>query len=373
MSNNRIIEVIIHCLVWTYAFASPLIFIQHGESFNWIEYSRCVIIPAAACLLFYINYFWLIPQYFMRHHMKSYIVINLALITVLAFSTDAAMQYTHALHAAQLPDGLPTKHHYGSPKPLHGGMHHKKPGYPHQRFFLMFVMRNFVTLLLSAVTALAIRLVLQWRNLEVERQKLQLQRTDAQLQSLKSQTSPHFLLNTLNNIYSLTAFDTDKAQHAILELSKMLRYQLYESDAEKVLVRKEAAFLNNYIELMRLRLGENVDITFTTDIAPDESIVIAPHILICLVENAFKHGVSANKPSFIHIALHADLNDIHFVCTNSNHPQSKASDKTTGGIGFHQVAQRLQLVYPGYHAWTHGPSDDGKTYTSEITIYNDAL
>lgn len=380
------IEPLIHLMVLAYIFLSPVFFTHHGEEISWQRYVKCIIVPTALCLAFYANYLLLVPHRFMQHRYKTYFTYNALIVLVLVISIPLCFHYlTPILH-----DGMGGMHHHGGPNggfpPPHGGprpphvlpgLHHGGPKPEGFYFFGIFngvmVIRDFASIVFAIGGAVALRLSIEWRSINVKAQQAQLQLADAALKNLKSQTSPHFLLNTLNNIYSLTAFDTEKAQHAILELSKMLRYQLYESDTPKVLLRKEAEFLKHYIELMKLRIGDNVKITTHVNIMADESIVIAPHVLICLVENAFKHGVSAKEPSFIDISLEGNLERIHFVCTNSNHPQPTSKGDKEGGIGLNQVAQRLQLVYPGYHSWTHGPSADGTTYTSEIIIFNDAL
>lgn len=375
--NNHAIEVIIHTAVWAYMLATPFLFARHNETLHWQQYVECMVVPMALCIVFYVNYFVLVPRYFMQQRNKTFFTTNLLLIAscttcIVVFMHYVAPILRESIMADGAMEGMHHKHHQG---PHHGGPMRGKLPPPHDDFYrkiIMLTMRDVFSEICAVVVAIGIRLSSAWRKAAEQRKETQLLLANAALKDLKSQTSPHFLLNTLNNIYSLTAFDTEKAQHAISELSKMLRYQLYESDAEKVLLRKETDFLNNYIELMRLRVSDQVKVETSINIAPDESIVIAPHILISLVENAFKHGVSSQSPSFISISLDADLERIQFVCTNSYHPQTKASDKTQGGIGLHQVEQRLRLVYDGYYEWNYGPSADGQTYHSELVIYNDA-
>ena len=383
--NNRIIELLIHLAVWVYLLSTPFIFAHRNETLHWQQYVQSMVVPMMLCVVFYVNYLMFVPRYFMQHRNKSFIVSNVLLI---AGCTTCIVLFMHyiapLLHESLIQSGafdnMPSP-----PKPPHGHHAGPPPGKPMKGFpfgtpklpiegakIVMLTIRDAFGLICAAAVALGIRLSASWREDEKKRKEVQLQLADAALKNLKTQTSPHFLLNTLNNIYSLTAFDTEKAQYAISELSKMLRYQLYESDTEKVLLRKEADFLSHYIALMRLRISDKVQITTHIDIAADDSIVIAPHVLISLVENAFKHGISAAEPSFIDIKLDADLERIVFECTNSNFPQRAESDKTQGGIGLHQVEQRLNLVYPGFHTWEHGPSADGKIYTSKIIIRNDA-
>lgn len=192
-------------------------------------------------------------------------------------------------------------------------------------------------------------------------------RTEAELKNLRNQLNPHFLLNTLNNIYALIAFDTDKAQTAVQELSRLLRHVLYDNQQNFVTLGKEMDFIKNYIALMRIRLSSNVTVETRFDIRPDSPTEIAPLIFISLIENAFKHGISPTEPSHIRIYFSENVHEVHCEITNSYHPKSEA-DKSGSGIGLEQVGKRLELTYPGRYEWKHGISEDGKEYKSVLTI-----
>lgn len=138
---------------------------------------------------------------------------------------------------------------------------------------------------------------------------------------MRNQLNPHFLLNTLNNIYALIAFDSDKAQQAVQELSKLLRYVLYDNQQNYVPLCKEVDFIRNYIELMRIRLSGNVEVITQFDIQPDSRTEIAPLIFISLIENAFKHGISPTELSFIHILISENKEEIRCEIRNSYHPK----------------------------------------------------
>ena len=192
-------------------------------------------------------------------------------------------------------------------------------------------------------------------------------RSEAELKNLKNQMNPHFLLNTLNNIYALTELDGEKARKAISELSVLLRHVLYVDQTHLIPLRKELNFLRTYIELMRIRVSDRVDIRFTEDVKDEENIQVAPLILISLVENAFKHGISARHRSFLHFSIRADRDHLCFSSENSNFPKTE-TDKSPGGIGLQQVEARLRHFYPGRYTWTYGPTEDGSTFRSVIRI-----
>ena len=217
-----------------------------------------------------------------------------------------------------------------------------------------------------AAVATAIVLAQRWEHNEKARREAEAARTDAELKTLRNQINPHFLLNTLNNIYALTAFDAPKAQEAIQELSKMLRHLLYDYEQPTVPLKDEVEFLENYINLMKIRLPESVEVDYQLSIA-NLQVPVAPMIFISLVENAFKHGVSPTEPSFIHIRIEADQQQIACDIQNTNHPKT-ASDHSGHGIGLKQVQRRLDLAYPGRYIWQRGTSEDQKTYCSKIIL-----
>ena len=141
---------------------------------------------------------------------------------------------------------------------------------------------------------------------------------------------------------------------------------LYDNQQEFVKLEDDAQFLQNYVNLMKLRMPASVDISYQFTV-PHSQLKIAPLLFISLVENAFKHGISPTEPSFIHINLNADEHQIVCDIENSNFPKNE-EDRSGHGIGLQQVQRRLELAYPQQYTWERGTSDDGKTYHSKITI-----
>lgn len=208
---------------------------------------------------------------------------------------------------------------------------------------------------------------LRWNQDKAAQREALKSLTEAELKNLRNQLNPHFLLNTLNNIYALIAFDTDKAQQAVQELSKLLRYVLYDNQQMFVPLAKEIDFIKNYIELMRIRVSPQVTIETSFDIKPDSQTPIAPLLFISLIENAFKHGISPTEPSFIRIAIGETEDQIHCTIRNSNYPKTR-TDKSGSGIGLEQVSKRLELIYPGNYQWERSLSADGSEYISSLKI-----
>jgi LytS/YehU family sensor histidine kinase len=173
--------------------------------------------------------------------------------------------------------------------------------------------------------------------------------TELELNLLKSQINPHFLFNTLNNIYSLSLQKSDRSPEMILKLSDLMRYMLYECNVPFIDLQREIQFLQDYIDLEKIRHGEKVEILFSVQGAPD-GLKIPPLLLIPFVENAFKHGVNAQfGNAWVHISLLLENNHIVFEIKN-NKPQTAAQrNLNSSGIGIENAKKRLQLIYPNKH------------------------
>ena len=228
------------------------------------------------------------------------------------------------------------------------------------------IKRDCLNFAIFAGGSTALALARKWFTADQKLQESEAARAKAELYNLRSQINPHFLLNTLNNIYALTAIDQERAQDAIQQLSKMLRHMLYDNQESSVALSDELQFLENYISLMKIRLSANVDVTFTHNVEVP-GVRIAPLIFISLIENAFKHGVSPTEQSFVHIEINATDHDINCRIENSNHPKSN-QDRSGHGIGLNQVQRRLDLAYPNHYKWVKGTNEDGTIYTSAIHI-----
>lgn len=354
--------VAIHLMVWLYVFFTPIIiFSREGEPVTMASACRGLYFPVVSCGIFYLNYFLLIPRCLLSGRFRVFLLSNLFLVLLFTTLHEAVILRIFPLvPPPMLHPHVPPRHGAIPISPeAHGFIFGIKP---------LFFLRNAISLAFIAALSVIVKLSLEWHKAEAARRRAELARTESELRHLKNQLNPHFLLNTLNNIYALTAFDVEKAGRAILELSGLMRYLLYEDQSAAVPLRHEIDFLDRYVGLMRLRVNDNVDLQFTTDIKDEAGIRVAPLILVCLVENAFKHGTSPGCPCFIHISLEADRGHLAFTCENTNHPKTAVSDRSPGGIGLRQVEARLRHFYPGRHRWEYGPSADGSIYTSCLHI-----
>ena len=342
-SRTRFTEVSTHVIGWGIVFGFPFFFINRGgESIDWMGYLRHVGVPLSFLIVFYLNYFILIPRYLFNERLREYLLLNLALIILMSGGLHLWQSFVFSNHnPVKPPKNIP-------------------PGW-------IFFVRDMFSMVLTIGLAAAIKMSTRWGQIENARREAERNRTEAELKNLRNQLNPHFLLNTLNNIYALIAFDSDKAQMAVQELSKLLRHVLYDNQQTYVSLGKEMDFIRNYIELMRIRLSSNVKVETYINIDPDNRTEIAPLIFISLIENAFKHGISPTEPSFIRIVFSETNGEVKCEITNSYHPKAE-TDKSGSGIGLEQVSKRLALIYPGRYKWDRKIREDKKEYSSKLVI-----
>lgn len=339
----RLLVSLIHIICWVMFLGYPLFFTQRSDgSIDWSAFMHHSLIPAILCLLFYINYFILIPRFLFKKNISNFLIINLILILI----AGSGIRWYNDMHLFPMPMPQPDR-----PLP--------------PRFF--FYLRDVGSMCFTVGVCVAIRLGIRWKETEEAWNEAVKSRTEAELKNLRNQLNPHFLLNTLNNIYALISFDSEKAQQAVQELSKLLRYVLYDNQQMFVPLQKEVDFICNYIELMRIRVSSQVAINTRFDIKPKSQTPIAPLLFISLIENAFKHGISPTASSFIDINISEKDKQICCLIKNSNFPKSEA-DKSGSGIGLEQVQKRLELVYPDHYEWKIELSEDQKEYSSFIRI-----
>lgn len=215
-----------------------------------------------------------------------------------------------------------------------------------------FITNSFFTSYAVGITMI-LRLIIQWYQREKEKAQLLQLNSETELKFLKSQINPHFLFNCLNSIYALTLKKSDDAPETVLKLSEMLRYLLYEAGEEKVTIDKEIRYLNNYLELERIRLGNRGKIIFEHHTDSDEYL-IEPMLLMPFVENSFKHGLNKQATDgWVSIVLNVNDGKLHFVISNNKKETTEKKDSNeVGGIGLENVKKRLDILYPDKYTLT---------------------
>ncbi|WP_210516072.1 sensor histidine kinase [Hymenobacter terricola] len=223
----------------------------------------------------------------------------------------------------------------------------------------------FIVLLITAGVAACLRVYRQWRQKELDNAQLTHDNYQAELQLLKAQIHPHFLFNTLNNLYALTLRQADQAPEVVARLTGLLQFVVEQGDAPLVTLRDEVALLRNYMALEQLRYGPRLTLEFRADDLP-ATAQIAPLLLLPLVENAFKHG-SAEQVGRAHISVVLAVEAGHrFTCVIINTKNDTAAEPTQSGIGLRNVRQRLELLYPQRHRFETEARAD--TYIVRLTL-----
>ncbi len=296
-------------------------------------------------IIFLVHNAVIAPRLLLRHRYLAYLLCNLTLIVGVFWLLDL---YEQHLAATPLPSDF-----------LENGGHHKAS------FTDLELYWNVILGLFMTGANMGIKLMYQSIRDEQKMAELKRQNLQAEMDYLKYQINPHFFMNTLNNIHALIDIDTESAKNAVIELSKMMRYVLYDSGRELISLDHDIQFLKNYIELMRIRYTDAVEITVQQPEAGAAHVTIPPLLLIVFVENAFKHGVSYNRPSFIHIDISCDGGQVAASVVNSRHPAN--GGRQTTGIGLDNVRKRLELIY-GPKNYTLDIREEPETYTVKLVI-----
>lgn len=341
----------IHIAVWLVIFLAPLTFFDRDDKSELDKLIPMLSSPIAMMAVFYTTYLYTTPQLLLKGKKRQFWTYTAVLVTVAGLLLHLWLALSHRIffHAGNMP---------------HPRRMMREPGAMLEVFFIL---RNVFNMTVTAAIAAMSVLSIRWNASEAARREAEMARQEAELKNLRNQVNPHFLLNTLNNIYALTSFNSQKAQEAIMELSGMLRHILYDNQQDFVSLADEIKFIKSYISLMRMRIPASTEIDVDMDVPEDTSVMIAPMIFISLIENAFKHGISADAPSFIRIRISAGEGEIECDIENSNHPKN-GSDRSGHGIGLEQVGKRLELAYHGKYSWESGTKDNDRTYYSRITI-----
>ncbi len=314
---------LIHAGFWLlYLFAYAFLYYILYESVKFpqalLQYSFTFWIDVAVA---YFTVYYLIPRYLLQKRYKAF--LGLFLLSAAFFILLQRTVYIYGLYGIMYPE------------------HQSKLVF--WRFNFVYIFFNIYAM--PAIFAV-VKLVEYWIVNQQRNQQLKEEKMDAELKFLKSQIHPHFLFNTLNNLYALTLDKSEKAPEIVLRLSDLLSYMLYDCNARAVPLRKEIQLLSDYIELEKIRYQDGVQINFTMEKdLPD--IFVPPLLLIPFVENAFKHGMSRRiSMPWLDIRLSFGNRKLIFEVNNNPSEQTSEKDSYTEGIGLKNVKRRLDLIYP---------------------------
>lgn len=329
-------------LVWfAILFAMPLVTFVTTRDLESTKTSFLIVwgLFHAPFVVYFINFYIFGPYLFFQRRYWLFLLCNLVLI--LGFNYQFFYVYQNRNNLPDMPT-MTTNMWLG--------------------FFSGFMMYIVLNCFVIAI-AIGIRHFIRTRQIKQQLKDERTKHTEAELAWLKNQINPHFLFNTLNNISSLVQIDADAAQDSIAQLSDLLRYAMYETNKPTVPISGEVDFMQNYISLMKLRCNEKTSINTSFDVKQD--VEIAPLLFISLIENAFKHGVSTNKPSVINIRLQQHEDELVFYCDNTNYPKD-TDDRSGSGIGVENTRRRLDLMYHGKYEWEQSIESD--MYHVKITM-----
>lgn len=349
-SKNTVITIIIHILIW-----GVFGLIYFSPPLNWnitVPYQLWIkqgIILSLLIIAFYVNALVLVPKFVLKNRTGLYFVIVaciVAIILLLNFYADELLNIHQLMEAAF--------HKKGPPK--HRG------GRDHGWDFALLAMTALVLGIGTSMTAIQ-----KWQKDKQLHQEKEQERVSSELSFLKAQINPHFFFNTLNNIYALTHVNAEVSRKAIHQLSRMMRYVLYDTQNSTTLLSQEIAFIKDYIDLMKLRLTDVVNIDFSTPAALKD-MGIAPMIFLPFIENAFKHGVSAVQSSYINITVNQNDSIIELNVVNTIIEEQNNNLEEGSGIGLNNTRRRLDLLYPGKHTLLISESTTENAYLVNLTL-----
>ncbi len=368
--KGRVSQVLIHITGCVIFLALPIVFSPDASNLSdlW-RYPPALkdfLVYLVILLFFYFNYFVLIPQYYFRRKYLAFFLISLVCFTIIVLLPNMLVdvrggppregyewpannpmpmpsdRYPHEMQHSPMEqaDEMSRQGNYQPPPGMGPGAMPQHDHHTVSRSILLDIGHQVFLFLAVFFFSLILRITDRWR--QTEKEKL-----NAELSYLKAQINPHFLFNILNTIYSLAVEKSDQTGTAVVKLSQMMRYVISDAGHQLVPLSREIDYLRNYIELQKMRFGDQLPLSFTVT-GQATSQLIAPLILISFVENAFKHGVNAAENTDIKIAVSIQENQLHFSAFN-NKVNIKELPETEGGIGLENTRKRLQLLYPASH------------------------
>jgi len=339
------LEILLHLLAWAILVLLPIYFtkrFQIGREFIWFYYINIGIYG----IIFYINYFLLVPGLFFKLKKYPYYLSALILLVFFYIISDRTNRLIFRIHHEGNRMEMPPPDPDGRGRP---GLPPGPMRFPMRTPFWDRHLLNYSsTALFLIFFSLGLRIIERHSGIEKAQKELEKEKLNSELALLKNQISPHFFFNTLNNIYSLISINPEDSQKAVLKLSKLMRYLLYETEHGNIKLSSEIDFMTNYIDLMKLRMSDkfSLSVSFPTEY---DDIEIPPLLFIPFIENAFKHGISFRDNSFIDISMTCKKSSISFRCANSITRGNNGLETESRGIGLGNVKKRLELLFQERH------------------------
>lgn len=338
MKIDSVKHIITQILIWGVGWLFILIILNNGDEFDGSFWRRAMLMVAGASIVVFINLKWLLHNLYFQKKRVLYFLSSAAILMVVVWG----------IHSDLLPWNQKEKQGFerfksGTTSELSEKTYNEEVNNDF-RWLIKNLPPLFISLLGSSLVSFG-RFASEKEKALIQLEKAKL---ETEIKFLKSQINPHFLFNSLHNIYGLTIIQSDRASDQVLKLSDILRYMLYDSNEEKVRLQREVEYLNNYIELAQLKDSRGMDVSFDLG-AWNENLKVSPLLFIPFVENAFKHSqIEDLKNGYIHISLNTFGEKLIFKVDNSK-PQNEYNKDRIGGIGLRNIQQRLKLLYPEKH------------------------
>lgn len=364
MFRSQKTSIAAHVIGWLLFLGLPLLFVTQQSGVDTFAISiispRSWLFLLVYMLVFYLNTNYLIPQLYFRRKIALYLVcLAIGLVSIFYLQPFERLIY----HPIEMQQGRPIDmQNHPKPPPPNGYRPQQPP--LERRPPTTDIVSVF---LFGTVWALgmAMRTSEQWRLTEKRVFRAEAERANAELSFLKAQINPHFLFNTLNNIYSMAVTNNPNTAASVMKLSNIMRYVTDEVNEDFVLLQSEIECIKDYVDLQRLRLNKKTVVDFVVNGRVDYQI-ITPLVLMTFVENAFKHGVSNRENSEIYIEIKANEQEISFTCKNTLFATPRNVERT--GIGLKNTEQRLLHLYPNRHSLQ--VSADNGHYCVKLVVQN---
>lgn len=339
--KKNIPQWLVHTLLWSTL--SILLFFPFLSGSRAIPYAIGAKLLLAMAL-FYLNYYYLVPKLLLKDRMWTY--IGLSVLFLLASGI-----LSNIVHPPMVPDDLPRRAARMRPFMDNG------PG------AFRFLLMTTVIFAVPYIFGTMLKVYTEWQKNEDLRKLVEKEKIQSELQFLKTQLNPHFLFNSLNTIYSLSVKQSPDTSEAVINLSELMRYMLYEADKRLVPLAKELEYIKSYVALQRLRLANSENVTLKIS-GEEKGKFVPPLLFISFIENAFKYGTDYNGKTFVKINLSINNESIHLQVTNIIGTFKAKSESS--GVGLENVKNRLNYLYPHSHVLLI--ADDGKTYEVNLTL-----
>lgn len=360
IKNTGYNKILFHCAIWIFFILTSLIqFYESPFKINNDFYAQWF----TGILLFYLNYFYLVPSYLLQKKYWLYFTFAFLLIAVFMIvrMNYFMPEFRHLRPGNMMPPRIIHDPHF---VPGGGRTHHR---FEMRQPFFFKIAPSFFYILIITISAI-IRTLTEFYNNQQNKLIAETHRTNTELIYLRKQTNPHFLFNSLNSIYSLAHKKSDLVPDAIVTLSELMRYMLYETDNKTVALEKEVNYIQNYIELQKLRLNNIEDIVINVH-GDTKNKFIEPLLLISFVENAFKYGTDYKGAAHVKIKILITDNNLDFWIENSI--ENYVKDPENSGIGLVNIQNRLDLLYPNAHELTI--NQDSNYYRVHLNLKLDEI